>query len=244
MVVDYNPSISNGWNYIVIPKSEFAVSGSTAGWHYIDGVRYRFYESTTTANVADTVVSVDGLRAYHSAACTGSSGTTAAETITAYSVPFNQYSTTLNKIRFIVRNMRWQAGFSDVYTVRTSSSAQLYAAPKLTAAGGAHNTPDATFKLGEVYSFPNPAKDGYNPTIHVEVGIADKVEFWIYDISGELVHKAELDGSKWVIVDNKYCYEYAWDARSSASGVYIYLVKAHKSGYEPIKVVKKLAIIK
>jgi len=33
---------------------------------------------------------------------------------------------------------------------------------------------DPTFKLGDVYAFPNPATAGHNPNIHAEFGIADR----------------------------------------------------------------------
>ena len=104
---------------------------------------------------------------------------------------------------------------------------------------------DPTFKLGEVYAFPNPAKGGYRPTIHIECGIADSVEIRIYNIAGELVHQTELSGDTYQVLSNKYYYyEYPWDISNIASGVYIYLIKAEKQGEQPIKVLKKCAVIK
>lgn len=100
------------------------------------------------------------------------------------------------------------------------------------------------FKLGEYYSFPNPAKNGKNPAIHFECGIADKVEIKIYDVAGDLIHQQELPGHSWQVVDGKYCYEYTWDVSDIASGVYIYCIQAKKSGYPDIKVRKKLAVIR
>jgi len=107
-----------------------------------------------------------------------------------------------------------------------------------------HLTLNTDFVLGEYYSFPNPAKNGKNPTIHFECGLADKVEIRIYDVAGDLVNSEELAGSSWQIVEGKYCYEYTWDISQFASGVYIYWIKAKKSGYSDIKVRKKLAVIK
>ncbi|OGS46244.1 MAG: hypothetical protein A2539_02635 [Elusimicrobia bacterium RIFOXYD2_FULL_34_15] len=43
---------------------------------------------------------------------------------------------------------------------------------------------------------------------------------------------------------SKYAYEYTWDISNKASGVYIYLVRAHKAGEKTIKVLKKIALIK
>jgi hypothetical protein len=101
---------------------------------------------------------------------------------------------------------------------------------------------DATFKCGEVYSYPNPAKQT-NPKIHIEVGLADKVEVWIYDIACNLVHYKDIT-DKLQLKDNKYVYEYEWDVSKVASGVYIYYIKAEKQGYKPIEIKKKLAVIK
>ncbi len=97
------------------------------------------------------------------------------------------------------------------------------------------------FKLGEVYSFPNPAKQ-CNPTIHFECGIAEKVEIRIYNIAAELVKAAEITKQP-EIINGKYAYEYTWDVNGVASGVYLYLVKAYKNG-EVLKALKKLAVIK
>jgi cytoskeletal protein CcmA (bactofilin family) len=104
------------------------------------------------------------------------------------------------------------------------------------------DTPDPTFKLRDVYSYPNPAKQT-NPTIHIECGIADKIEIKIYNIAGELVHKTTLTGSP-KLIRGKLAYEYEWDTKDVSSGVYIYYVYAEKSGEKPIKLVKKLAIIR
>ncbi|MDI6642375.1 MAG: T9SS type A sorting domain-containing protein, partial [Elusimicrobiota bacterium] len=100
-----------------------------------------------------------------------------------------------------------------------------------------------SFAFGEVYAYPNPAKQT-NPTIHIEVGgIADRLEIRIYNISAELLHSVEIPGSEYKILDNKYCYEYTWNVSNIASGVYIYLVRA-KHGDKAIKVLKKLGIVK
>jgi len=112
---------------------------------------------------------------------------------------------------------------------------KLYIAPEL--------APTTAFIKGEVYAFPNPAKGGYQPTIHVECGIADSVEIQIYNIACELVHKDEISTQP-IIKNNKYAYEYTWDISNKASGVYIYLVRAHKNGENTIRVLKKIAILK
>jgi len=104
-------------------------------------------------------------------------------------------------------------------------------------------SPVSDFILGEVYSFPNPAKRGKYPTIHIEVGLADILEVRIYNVAGELVYSTEISGSNYKTINGKYAYEYNWDISNIASGVYIYLVRAKKDS-QTIKTMKKLAIIK
>ncbi|OGS20311.1 MAG: hypothetical protein A2252_11880 [Elusimicrobia bacterium RIFOXYA2_FULL_39_19] len=101
---------------------------------------------------------------------------------------------------------------------------------------------DPTFKLGEIYSYPNPAKQT-NPKIHIEVGVADKLEIKIFNMNGEQIHSANLTDLPQVI-DNKYVYDYEWDTTNIVSGIYLYVIYAEKQGEKPIKVTRKLGIIK
>ena len=101
---------------------------------------------------------------------------------------------------------------------------------------------DATFRLGDVYAFPNPAKRA-NPTIHAEVGIADSVKIRIYDISGYLHHERDITNAL-TTVNGKYAYEYAWNVSGTGSGVYILIVHAKKSGYSDITAKTKFAVIR
>ncbi|MCG2725367.1 MAG: right-handed parallel beta-helix repeat-containing protein [Elusimicrobia bacterium] len=103
------------------------------------------------------------------------------------------------------------------------------------------------FKFGEIYAFPNPAKRGTNPTLHIEAGIADKIDINIYDVSGQMVKSATLTNSPQLIDDGQglqYAYEWTWDVSNIGSGIYIYIVTAHKSGYGSLKAIKKVGIIK
>lgn len=115
--------------------------------------------------------------------------------------------------------------------------------PPMMAAMHVMNTalPSEEFVLGEVYSFPNPAKL-CNPTIHFECGVADIVEIRIYNIAAELVKSIEIIDSP-QIINGKYAYEYTWDVNDVASGVYICLVRAHKDG-KVLKKIKKMAVIR
>ena len=101
---------------------------------------------------------------------------------------------------------------------------------------------DASFTKGETFVYPNPAKEGKNPTIHVEVGVADKLQINIYDVSGELVGNTEITDSP-SIVDGKYAYEFEWNVSGKPSGVYIARIIANKDTNN-IKITKKFAVIK
>ena len=72
------------------------------------------------------------------------------------------------------------------------------------------------------------------------------MEIYIYNVAGELVHKAALSGAPQVIDDGQgpqYAYEYQWNGRIP-SGVYIYLVKAQKSGYGSLKKTRRFAVVR
>lgn len=107
-----------------------------------------------------------------------------------------------------------------------------------------YKTPNSAFIPGEVFSYPNPAKNGKNPKIHIECGVADRVSFDIYNVAGELVHTAEMSNTPNVVWERKYAYEYDWNVSNIASGVYIYTIKAEKEGEKDIKATGKCAIIK
>lgn len=106
--------------------------------------------------------------------------------------------------------------------------------------------PPQDFRLGQVYAFPNPARYGASPTIHVEAGVADSVELRFYDMAGDLAHRAELQGPPQTIDDGQgpeYAYEYVWRG-SIPSGVYLCVVKVRKSGSEDLRRIVKLAVIR
>ena len=116
---------------------------------------------------------------------------------------------------------------------------------------GAANSADAalaeeSFGFKDLYVFPNPARAGAKPTIHLAVGLADGVSIKIFDVSGRQVHEAGLDRPPTVINDGtgpKYAYEYAWDGHIP-SGVYFYTVEAKKSGQGSIRKTGKLAVVR
>jgi flagellar hook assembly protein FlgD len=104
---------------------------------------------------------------------------------------------------------------------------------------------DATFRLGEVYVFPNPAKGGEVPTFHVETGIADSVKITIYTISGRPAHEYTLTGLPAELDDGNglsYAYEYAWRGHIP-SGVYLYYMEAQKAG-QKLRKTGKFAVVR
>ncbi|MCB4792671.1 MAG: T9SS type A sorting domain-containing protein [Elusimicrobia bacterium] len=102
--------------------------------------------------------------------------------------------------------------------------------------------PDPAFILHEAYTFPNPAKRVKKPTIHIEVGIADLIDFRIYDVSGDLIFKGELTSAPQVI-GLQYAYEYLLNS-DIQSGTYICKVQAKKQGMNDITTTIKFAIIR
>ncbi|MBI4801835.1 MAG: Ig-like domain-containing protein [Elusimicrobia bacterium] len=104
---------------------------------------------------------------------------------------------------------------------------------------------DETFRLGEVYVFPNPAKAGARPVFHVETGIADSVRLLVYTVAGSIVHERTLTGPPSALDDGNglsYAYEYAWDGHIP-SGVYYYLVETAKAG-QKLKRTGKFAVVR
>ena len=114
-------------------------------------------------------------------------------------------------------------------------------------AGSTRALLEPAFKLGEIYSFPNPARGSQKPTVHVEVGLADSVTIEFMDIAGQKLGNATLNGQPGIIDDGKgaeYAYEYTWDTSTLGSGSYLAAVTAHKAGYSDLQAVSKIAVLK
>jgi outer membrane protein assembly factor BamB len=104
-------------------------------------------------------------------------------------------------------------------------------------------TVSSTLQIGEMYAYPNPARGKEQPTLHIKVGKADRLEIRIYDISGDMIHSIDINSPP-SIIDGKYAYEYHWDTSSVPSGIYIFSVQAHKDGQGSVKDKGKIALIK
>ncbi|HCJ66406.1 MAG TPA: hypothetical protein DHV62_03540 [Elusimicrobia bacterium] len=156
--------------------------------------------------------------------------------------------------RLIVTNQG--NGRIEIYNLKDAEKPRIIPRP---AAAQAVKEPDSTFYLRDYYVFPNPAKRGKKPIIHLECGIADKVEIKIYNVAAELVHSVSINGQQrksdggylwyeWGDVPKEkkfeWAYEYPWDISEIASGVYVAHIKATRVGYPEIKVLSKFAVIK
>ncbi|MBI4050915.1 MAG: T9SS type A sorting domain-containing protein [Elusimicrobia bacterium] len=150
-------------------------------------------------------------------------------------------------IRLFKRNVRFMEIVRQTYleSIASTTTAIVPTQGTISPQGVQPQSADLTFKLGDVYCFPNPAK-GQNPIFHIEVGVAEKVNLRIYDISGSQVHETSLTGTPPVINDGQgpqYAYEYVWDVSGVGSGVYVFAVMA-KKGSETLKRIGKCAVIK
>ncbi|MBI4397208.1 MAG: T9SS type A sorting domain-containing protein [Elusimicrobia bacterium] len=101
---------------------------------------------------------------------------------------------------------------------------------------------DPSFRFQNVYAYPNPARKT-NPSVRVEVGVADSVQISIYDVSGRLVHEAVVTDAP-AEAEGRYVYEYVWDAADAPSGIYLVSVRALKAGEKDILKTLKLAVLK
>ena len=133
------------------------------------------------------------------------------------------------------------SGDADLETMQVNETYEQALVLRTPEKKGATVAADPTFKLGEVYCYPNPAK-GAKPVLHVETGLADAVRVRIYDVAGSLMREAEL--TQPAVIDGKYAYEYPWDTSGAGSGVYMFAVTAKKQGFPDLKAIRKCAVVK
>lgn len=106
-------------------------------------------------------------------------------------------------------------------------------------------TGDASFLFREVFVYPNPARGGAIPTLHMEVGMADQVTLTIFNVAGQALHQSVLTQAP-TLMDSgngpEYAYEYSW-TEPVASGVYLYVIDAQKGGVH-LKKSGKFAVVR
>lgn len=93
--------------------------------------------------------------------------------------------------------------------------------------------------LVDAYAFPNPVRGSGPVTIRIQPGPADGVAVRVYDLSGRNVHSSS-DFTKGA----QDTFDHVWNVSGVASGVYIYVIAAHKAGQPDIGKTGKLAVIK
>lgn len=98
-------------------------------------------------------------------------------------------------------------------------------------------------KLGKVYALPNPAVGMTHPVIHIEAGLADKVEIKIYDPAGKLIEEAALTEPP-VMIKGAYAYEYKVLLNNAPYGTCDYTVKAYKAGQQSVETSGRIMFIK
>lgn len=99
------------------------------------------------------------------------------------------------------------------------------------------------FAFGEVYVFPNPVRPGEVPTLHIEVGQADKVSYRLYDVAGDLVYEGKVDVGP-MVVEKKPAYEERLDVKKFKSGAYFGVVTAEKAGKDTVRKKFRFTVIK
>ncbi|MCW5933397.1 MAG: S8 family serine peptidase [Fimbriimonadia bacterium] len=125
----------SGWNIVKIDATppgnwqNFAPAGVAFGPNQTCSVQVRDVLSGLAVSVLGWYqYSTDGgtsWSAWSTVTVPGSDGTTAFQTITVPNVPFNQASATLNKIRFAIRDVAGNWGYSSDYTVNTTNTFTL-----------------------------------------------------------------------------------------------------------------------
>ncbi len=99
----------------------------------------------------------------------------------------------------------------------------------------------------DLYAFPNPAVRA-SPTIRAQAGGADSIEVSVYDVAGRRVQSGGSTAAKLVDDGNgkglQSTFDWTLDSSSLGSGVYTYLVTAHKGGQKDLRRTGKLAVVK
>lgn len=82
---------------------------------------------------------------------------------------------------------------------------------------------------GSALPFPNPAREGQDPTLRLWMPYMDRLEVSIYDSAGGLVHRARLSGEPTGFVNGSPHHDYLW-SEEKASGVYRLVAVGERDG--------------
>ena len=97
-------------------------------------------------------------------------------------------------------------------------------------------------RVGEVYAFPNPARQVSAVTFHAEVSGAAGISLRVYNAAGELVHEGQLSGDPSVTAGGS-AYEYQWNLANVASGNYYLIVSADRDGRSDVVARKTFSVV-
>jgi hypothetical protein len=98
------------------------------------------------------------------------------------------------------------------------------------------------FGLRDAYVYPHPVVNG-RATVHVEAGDADRVTMRLFNLLGERVWEATVDGGPAPSSNGSLAHEKTLDAGGLASGTYLLQVEAEKAG-DAQRTTKKIAIVR
>ena len=102
--------------------------------------------------------------------------------------------------------------------------------------------PYPVFKFGKVYAVPNPAVGVKHPVIHIEAGLADKIEVKIYAPDGSLREEAVITDSP-KIIKGVYAFEYRFVSNDTPYGTSTFMVRAFKTGFAPLETSGKMIFV-
>lgn len=99
----------------------------------------------------------------------------------------------------------------------------------------------SSFTLGSAYVFPNPAKAGARPVLHVAASSGDKLTVRVYTASGRQAYEAVLNGAPG-LAGGEQAYELELRGQFT-SGVYYYQAEV-RSGTARLKKAGKFAVVR
>lgn len=125
--------------------------------------------------------------------------------------------------------------------VSTAPAVELPAAAIVPAPAPAPAPAASSFSLGSAYVFPNPAKGGAVPVLHVAASAGDKLTVRVYTASGRQAYEAVLTGAPGT-AGGEQAYELELRGQFT-SGVYYYQAEV-RSGAARLKKAGKFAVVR
>ncbi len=152
------------------------------------------------------------------------------------------------------RTQQWETMPSTVdraahLVIAQTTHFSLYQVLASSASGSPAGAAPADFSLRAAYAFPNPVRGAGVVTFRIQPGLADSVSVRVYDLSGRKIHdssdftlRSDYDDGNGLGPQDTY--DHAWSVSGVASGVYLYVITATKSGSADIRQSGRVAVIK